>query len=476
MRRYQRSKGYGRSFSVASSVLYLDQSINCVHLGDLGRYRMAIEDDPKEREVWNHVARFWYNKSVDKSPTDGRFYHHLAILARPYSLEQLSLYTRSLTCVAPFETARVSIKTLFTPILQRKDTAQYETVLIWLHAILFTRQPSNSLTQFDKALEELENSGLLDKYISKAPSGLNGMHAAVSNIAALFEYGTGKSTLRQAYEKAQKVKEPTEIDDSGILPLSTGSLEVDDTDSEPGASAVFISYPSRLAFAILAIFLKKAQDNNVYPLLHVYLTFIWSLVIVQQAWSPVVNETVWKIIEKDIPWGAVCSFLNTLLAEPEAMTARVWAEDFPKQHKPLPEDFVMRGQLYTWRYFPPTWFTDAIIDDDERMLDSPLTVRARKERLLWLGNRIASVRLTTTVVNSTNAFQADRWIYYDVETKCFRVCLNESFNTDVKSQPQSDVEFAQHTESMSDDASCLTPETASNASSEWHDGIARSTG
>ncbi|KAL2049573.1 hypothetical protein ABVK25_010152 [Lepraria finkii] len=173
------------------------------------------------------------------------------------------------------------------------------------------------------------------------------------------------------------------------------------------------------------------------------------------------NETVWKIIEKDIPWGAVCSFLNTLLADPEAMTARVWAEDFPKQHKPLLEDFVMRGQLYTWRYFPPIWFTDAIIDDDERMLDSPLTVRARKERLLWLGNRIAS---------------ADRWIYYDVETKSFRVCLNESFNTDVKSQPQSDVEFAQHTESMSDDASCLTPETASNASSEWHDGIARSTG
>ena len=77
------------------------------------------------------------------------------------------------------------------------------------------------------------------------------------------------------------MKEPTEIDDSGILPLSTGSLEVDNTNiSEPGASAIFISYPSRLAFTILAIFLKKAQDNNIYPLLHVYLMFIWSLVIV----------------------------------------------------------------------------------------------------------------------------------------------------------------------------------------------------
>jgi len=28
--------------------------------GDLGRYRMAIEDDePRDREVWSNVARFW---------------------------------------------------------------------------------------------------------------------------------------------------------------------------------------------------------------------------------------------------------------------------------------------------------------------------------------------------------------------------------------------------------------------------------
>lgn len=61
---------------------------------------MAIEDDePKVRETWSAVARFWYNKAADKSPNIGRLYHHRAILARPYSLEQLSLYLRSLTCV-----------------------------------------------------------------------------------------------------------------------------------------------------------------------------------------------------------------------------------------------------------------------------------------------------------------------------------------------------------------------------------------
>ena len=63
---------------------------------------MAIEDDAsRDREVWSGVARFWYSKAADRTPKVGRLYHHLAILARPYTLQQLSLfiYTRSLTCV-----------------------------------------------------------------------------------------------------------------------------------------------------------------------------------------------------------------------------------------------------------------------------------------------------------------------------------------------------------------------------------------
>ena len=77
-------------------------------VGDLGRYRIAIEDNkPKDREVWSNVARFWYDKAADKSPHIRRLYHHLAILARPYTIEQLSLYLRSLTCVTPFE-SRIS--------------------------------------------------------------------------------------------------------------------------------------------------------------------------------------------------------------------------------------------------------------------------------------------------------------------------------------------------------------------------------
>ena len=95
--------------------------IDC--LGDLGRYRMAVEDDePRDREVWSDVTRFWYTKAAGKCPSVGRLYSHLAILSRPYSLEQLSLYTRALTCVTPFESARTSLMTLFSPILSGRYT------------------------------------------------------------------------------------------------------------------------------------------------------------------------------------------------------------------------------------------------------------------------------------------------------------------------------------------------------------------
>jgi hypothetical protein len=62
-----------------------DTWIKC--LGDLGRYRMAIEDEGiRDRETWANVARSWYSKADDKNPSVGRLYHHLAILARPNAL------------------------------------------------------------------------------------------------------------------------------------------------------------------------------------------------------------------------------------------------------------------------------------------------------------------------------------------------------------------------------------------------------
>ena len=381
-----------------------DTWVEC--LGDLGRYRMAIEDeDLRDREVWSGVARFWYSKAADKSPNIGRLYHHLAILARPYTLQQLSYYTRSLTCVTPFESAKASVMTLFTPILNGKESAyhrssSFETVFIKAHGILFCGRSSD---EFNECFHQIKDN-LLDNYIGRVTAKFKeqGVFVAIACIASLFEYGSigesgsPRSIFRLAFEevRAEQLErqksilraddEAFDVNDPVIRSSSVSALETL-TPSDIQSSRDLISQASNLAFTCLSIALSRLRDKNIYPLVHVYLVFLWSLAAV---------ETAMKYVEHDVPWTEICAFLNTL-AKPNTIPSRVREDTFPKPDegvgRPLPEDFIIRGQMYSQGYFPETWFTDAMIDDEERVLELPSMAEPRAERILWLGFRLVSV-------------------------------------------------------------------------------------
>ena len=385
---------------------------------------MAIEDDePRDRETWSNVAKFWYNKAADKSPTVGRLYHHLAILARPYSLEQLSLYTRALTCITPFESARGSIMTLFKPILQGTDAVNrrsppLETLFIRAHGYLFTMHHAGANDQFLATLHELEKEGSYDKYIAKSGSKFKegGVYCADANIGALFEYGTPKqgrsrATLRLVYEDARRIREEQsklEVDQNiksqGVMtpeldsknPVGLPNPDIEDfVLAEDDSIAASISQASRLTTPILNASLRRPKDRNVYPLVNYYLAFFWSLLLVQESCKYFEKAMVWKIIERDVPWLAICFFLNDVAAEIPSMTERVLTKAFPQteseKNRPLLEDFVLRGQQYAQWLFPSKWFTETIVEDDERTHDPPSMTQYRMERILWLGHRIASV-------------------------------------------------------------------------------------
>jgi hypothetical protein len=140
-----------------------DTWIEC--LGDLARYRMAIEDvDVKDRETWTQVARHWYSLASDKASTTGRLYHHLAILARPNAIQQLCYYTKSLSVSIPFPSARESIMTLFDPILNSITSrlSQIDTAFVKVHAILFS---GKNVDQLEATMEEFFS--LLDPHIGR---------------------------------------------------------------------------------------------------------------------------------------------------------------------------------------------------------------------------------------------------------------------------------------------------------------------
>ena len=393
-----------------------DTWIEC--LGDLGRYRMAIEDDNlRDREVWTGVARFWYSKAADKNPNVGRLYHHLAILARPNALQQLYYYARSLTCVQPFLSARESIMTLFDPILKGKEPAYYrplpmERNFIRTHALLFTGDQPD-------ALEETTDRYLsaLDKHIGRVTAKWKeqGVYILVANVAALFEYGSTESPWRAMFEQHRRTRDAPPEEQSGSgpatstphsggvagsvsdMPSTAGAGEPTTTDpssetkdrSGPEARARQIRDHARhVTFATLALAVQRIGDLNVLPHLLVSLVFLWS--------TAKVGREAMEMVEQAVPWDGIVAYLNAL-ATPDRFDARILDERFPlpkdpqEKPRPLREDFAVNGQIWTEDYFPANWFIEAMVDDEERNLELPSMVEPRVERVLWLSVRVATV-------------------------------------------------------------------------------------
>ena len=385
-------------------------------LGDLGRYRMAIEDDDiRDREIWTGVARFWYSKAADKSCTTGRLYHHLAILARPYALKQLFFYSKSLTVVQPFASARESILTLFQPILESHHrSSAVETAFLKAHGLLFTEVETD---RFNEVLDHF--LALLDNQIGKVTAKWKeqGVYIAVANHAAMLGFGSADNLLVQHLRKRQTPTDDeaavSEVDGAnsglGMTPQVSGSSQAQDgvaTPSSSGAAtedqagAVEASEPSetkkgscptssvnatQMSIRTLDLVLQRIGDPNVLPHVHVSLVFLYHL----DASDPMIKSLV-----DQFPLGAMAKLLNTLVRTYKTHS-RIEQASFPVPEKglgrPLTEDYTLRGLIWAVGYFPEEWFSNASVDDEERSLELASMADDRKERILWLAYRISTV-------------------------------------------------------------------------------------
>ncbi|KAL2062098.1 hypothetical protein VTL71DRAFT_6364 [Oculimacula yallundae] len=358
-----------------------DTWIEC--LGDLGRYRMAIEDDDiRDREVWTGVARHWYSKASDKSPTTGRLYHHLAILARPNALQQLFYYSKSLCVANPFTSARDSILTLFEPLLNSDNAhGQYrlpplDTAFVKAHGLLFTNR---EIEKFDPTVKEF--LGLLDNQIGRVTRKFmeQGYYIAVANIVAILGFASKENPVMQA-----------------IAETSANEADVDmvgDATNEPAVEIVFddglamksFERARQLSNETLEIVLHRIGDPNVLPYIHVTLVFMYYLAR---------HPRAMKLLEASFPWQSLTVMLNTLLA-PYSTQARIESTEFPLpvrgDARPFPEDFALRGLLCADEYYPESWFANEKIDDAEKYLEVASMTDDRKERILWLACRVAKL-------------------------------------------------------------------------------------
>ncbi|KAJ6439121.1 telomerase-binding protein EST1A [Purpureocillium lavendulum] len=344
-----------------------DTWIEC--LGDLGRYRMAIEDDDiTDRETWTEVSRYWYSKASDKSPMAGRLYHHLAILAQPNALQQLYFYAKSLCVPIPFPSARESVMTLFDPLLNGSAQRPHavDAAFVRVHGIFFS----------GKAKEQLESSmkeflSLLDGRIGSIHSSWleAGYYVGISLCCLLMGFGAEHNVLMQALAKQQDDEE----EDDGP------TTEPESNPDEDFEQAL------RFAMKTQDIVLRRWGDKNTLSCIHTTLVFMLRMSQLPAAMSHLEDEYPWKLTSFMLNY-----LLNTIKTDP-----RIDAEEFPGPGKkgdkpvPLPEDYALRGLLFAEDFFPKGWFQNERLDETDRYLEAASKTLERQERILWIGRRIA---------------------------------------------------------------------------------------
>uniref|UniRef100_A0A4E9EJC7 DNA/RNA-binding domain-containing protein n=1 Tax=Gibberella zeae TaxID=5518 RepID=A0A4E9EJC7_GIBZA len=358
-------------------------------LGDLSRYRIAIEDDDiRAQEVWTDVSRHWYSKVSEKSPTTGRLYHHLAILARHNALQELYLYTKSLCVPIPYSSARETIMTLFGPLLSNSATRlnSMDASFILVHGILFS---GKSLDKFEDSINHF-NKGLSD-HIAKSKIRWReaGYHIAITLTCSLLGYGAESNVLMRAIFNMPKGRDIT-ADGSSISDITLDKNFKD-------------AY--KFGVATIETVLTRHQDANTLPFLHTILVFIRYMTR---------NPAAMRHLENDFPWAPTATMLNFLLAFCKPgykVQSHTTLFDHHQLKSPLPEDFAMRGLLYSEGYPPKESFENVGIDADERYLELESMTEERTHRVLSLGFSIA---------------HSGRWLIWDEATSQFSAAARYS--------------------------------------------------
>jgi hypothetical protein len=389
---------------------FTDTWIEC--LGDLARYRMAIEEEREIHTIWGGVAGRWYGMAADRHPVVGRLYHHSGILERP-SMRKFYLFTRALTSVVPFLNAKESLGTLCSPVLNdgiRTGGQLTETALIRFHARAFTSKDQVELITRDgvSALTQLADQ-------TDEKFATYGVSLAVTNIAALLGYGSPGNRLRQLFDSARNksalASRPSKQHgiSSSLQLLNDSSLFDSETPISPVVNFCYHSFNT--------IIRRTPGDKEslqcLLPFVHTMLVFFSSIETLHtQDKHSFANTLDTLFSSKELDWSALSAFLN-LIASIYPITAHLEAfadtNTFPTDGHPLLEDYMIRGLVWAQKYFRVGWFEDRSEDDDgSRALE---TEQNRKEehraaRVLFLGMKLARQSGSLIYDRKTRVFSA----------------------------------------------------------------------
>lgn len=394
---------------------FLETWIEC--LGDLARYRMAIEEaDLRDREIWSNTARIWYNQAADISPNTGRIQHHLAVLARPNIVRQLFLYSKALVAAVPFKNAGVSISLLFNPLLDQSTSpaSRYQTAEFNFVCAAATFFKCRSVVEYEMYRQKFATN--LEAHMARSGSRfkIQGPEIAGSLFAMMMDTGNVENTLwSMVFDYQQRLKreyckkygkDPEKLpkdfvvnDPTIIDPIKdeywAGSIEVikvqgpDTTADKVITSSDQVSrYVGLMLYDTISDVADHIGDKNIVPFMHMVLAYLLAL-----TWIPGASV----FIEECIPWEKLAQFLNTVRRSGVSYD-NIESNVFPKSYgggnkRQLVEDFAMRGLMLMAYYYPIDFFgEEGLVDEDERLLEQPSHQAPRVERCLYAAIQLAS--------------------------------------------------------------------------------------
>jgi hypothetical protein len=193
---------------------------------------------------------------------------------------------------------------------------------------------------------------------------MDGAFIAMVNTSAFFGYGSRGSALRQLSSGLSATNAETEVLYE-LISLSTDSV---------------FAQAYHLAMATLGRTLERFKDVNILPHVHVVLAFLSSIASI-----PYYNNVLLRFV----PWDKICAFLNALL-ESTKQEQVISETIFLDKDRPLPEDFLMRGQFWSQWYLTDTHLA-RIQGMENWNCELPSMTEERKSRIKRVGYLLAKV-------------------------------------------------------------------------------------
>lgn len=129
-----------------------------------------------------------------------------------------------------------------------------------------------------------------------------------------------------------------------------------------------------------------------------------------------------------MPWGKLVKYLNGIAQFP--FEVRLVGDQMPWSNDIgwTPEDILIRGQIWSQSFYPPSFFADCPTEEDERNIPRATLEKSRRHRCLWLGVRLSSL---------------ERWILYDRDSHEFSMT---PFAEDIENEAEVHNPFTDHGE------------------------------